>query len=113
MASVATEEADFEMVVCQNDSDEMAADSDIVSAEVPVAHIESVATAGCSLLEAAQIVTEIADFDIEYYVLVALEKPAAAAHTEAAGDIALAVVAAAVVAVAADDDEMALQAKVL
>ena len=92
----------------------MAADSDIVPVEVPVAHIDSVATTGCSLLEAARIVTEIADFDIEYCVLIVLEKPAAAAHTEAAGDIAIAVAvvaaAAAVVGVAAAD-EMALQAK--
>ena len=116
MASVATE-ADFEKVVFQNESDEMIADSDsdIASVAVPVAHIESVATAvGCFLLEAARIVTEIVDFDIEHSVLVVLEKPAATAHTEAAGDIALAVVAAAlvgVVVVAAADDEMALQAK--
>lgn len=88
----------------------MASDSDIVPVEVPVVHIDSVATTGCSLLEAARIVTEIADFDIEYCVLVVREKPAVAAHTEAAGDIAIVVVAAAVVGVAADD-EMALQAK--
>ncbi len=47
----------------------MASDSDIVPVEVPVVHIDSVAMTGCSLLEAARIVTEIADFDIEYCVL--------------------------------------------